>query len=160
MRHTSGLALTIAAVLGGVLGWALQGLLVFSGNPALTPPLTWGVALGALGALILALAWPIRSQVRGETKKPPVDPFYATRVVLLAQAGSRAGSALCGVWVGFVIYLISPPVVTADILWPSALECAGALVLGVSGLIAERWCTLPPDSSEGGALGVPEGEVS
>ena len=89
MRHTSGLALTIAAVLGGVLGWALQGLLVFSGNPALTPPLTWGVALGALGALILALAWPIRSQVRGETKKPPVDPFYATRVVLLAQAGSN-----------------------------------------------------------------------
>jgi hypothetical protein len=160
MRHTSGLALTIAAVLGGVLGWALQGLLVFSGNPALTPPLTWGVALGALGALILALAWPIRSQVRGETKKPPVDPFYATRVVLLAQAGSLAGSALCGVGVGFVIYLISRPVVTADILWPSALACAGALVLGVSGLIAERWCTLPPDSSEGGAHGVPEGEVS
>lgn len=160
MRHTSGLALTIAAVLGGVLGWALQGLLVLSGNPALTPPLTWGVALGAVGALILALAWPIRSQVRGDTKKPPVDPFYATRVVLLAKAASLAGSALCGMGVGFVVYLVSRPVVTADILWPSVLAFAGALVLGVSGLIAERWCTLPPDSSEGGAHGVPEGEVS
>jgi len=30
----------------------------------------------------------------------------------------------------------------------------------VSALIVERWCTLPPDSSEGAGDAVPEGEMS
>jgi len=160
MRHTSGSALLIGTLIGGVLGWAGQWLLVVSGNPALVPPVTWGAALGALGAVLLALAWPIRSHVRGVDRKPPVDPFYATRVVLLAKAGSLAGSALTGVGIGFLIFFASRPVVSSDALWPSIVAVVGALVLSVSALIVERWCTLPPDSPESGGDAVPEGEMS
>jgi hypothetical protein len=160
MSHTSGSALLIGILIGGVLGWAGQWLLVVLGNPALVPPVTWGAALGALGPVLLALAWPIRSHVRGENRKPPVDPFYATRVVVLAKAGSLAGSALTGVGVGFLVFFATRPVVSSDALWPSIVAVAGALVLGVSALIVERWCTLPPDSSEGAGDAVPEGEMS
>ncbi|MCF8548395.1 MAG: DUF3180 domain-containing protein [Pontimonas sp.] len=160
MSHTSGITLLIGAVIGGVLGWAGQWLLVASGNPALLPPATWGVALAAVGAILLALAWPIRTQVRSEKTKPPVDPFYATRVVLLAKAGAVAGSALSGVGGGVAVFFASRPVVLSETLIPAIVAIVGALVLMVGALIAERWCTLPPDSPEGGANMVPEGELS
>ena len=66
MTQTTPIALLMGAVIGGVVGWAGQWILVATGNPALTPPMTCGVALAALGALTLALAWPIRSHVRAE----------------------------------------------------------------------------------------------
>ena len=160
MRHTSGSALLIGALIGGVLGWAGQWLLVISGNPALVPPVTWGAALGALGAVLLALAWPIRAHVRGVNKKPPVDPFYATRVVLLAKAGSLAGLALGGLGIGFLIFFASRPVVSSDAVWPSIVAVVGAVVLSMSALIVERWCTLPPDAHESGGDAAPEGEIS
>ena len=75
MSHTSAIALLIGGLIGGVLGWAGEWLLVTSGTPALIPPYTWGAALAALGAILLALAWPIRSQVRAERSRSPVDPF-------------------------------------------------------------------------------------
>lgn len=160
MKHTSATALLIGVVIGGVLGWAGQWLLVVTGNPALIPPITWGVALVVMGACALALTWPIRSQVRAHRTKPPVDPFYATRVVLLAKAGALAGSALTGIALGFLVFLGSRPVVSGEVLWPTIFASGGAVVLAVSSLIAERWCTLPPDSPEGAADSVPEGEMS
>ncbi len=160
MTHTSSTTLVMAALIGGVLGWAGQWALVSSGNPALIPPLTWGVAVAALGAVILALAWPIRTQVRAQVRTLPVDPFYATRVVLLAQAGAIAGSTLTGVALGCVVFFLGRPVLSSEGLWLSGLAVVGAIVLGVCALIAERWCTLPPDSSDPGAVGVPEGEAS
>jgi hypothetical protein len=51
-------------------------------------------------------------------------------------------------------------VVSSDALWPSIVAVVGALVLSVSALIVERWCTLPPDSPESGGDAVPEGETS
>ncbi len=91
MKHTTPIALLMGAVIGGVVGWAGQWILVVTGNPALTPPITWGAALAALGAITLALAWPIRSHVRAEKSRGPLDPFYATRVVLLAKAEHSQG---------------------------------------------------------------------
>ena len=160
MSHTSAIALLIGGVIGGVFGWAGQWLLVTSGIPALIPPYTWGAALAALGAILLALAWPIRSQVRTDRATTPVDPFYATRVVLLAKAGALAGSALSGMGVGFVLFFASRPVVLAETLVPTLVAIVGAVVLMVGALIAERWCTLPPDSSDGGADIVSGGELS
>ncbi|MGA0847639.1 MAG: DUF3180 domain-containing protein [Pontimonas sp.] len=159
MTQTTPIALLMGAVIGGVVGWAGQWILVVTGNPALTPPITWGVALAALGALTLALAWPIRSHVRAEKSRGPLDPFYATRVVLLAKAGALAGSALAGVGLGFLVFFASRPVISSPALWQAVAALAGAIVLAVAALIAERWCTLPPDSSENGGDAVPEGET-
>jgi hypothetical protein len=160
MSHTSAIALLIGGVIGGVVGWAGEWLLVASGIPALIPPYTWGAALAALGAILLALAWPIRTQVRAERVKTLVDPFYATRVVLLAKAGALAGSALGGMGVGFVLFFANRPVVLAETLVPTIVAIVGAVVLTVGALIAERWCTLPPDSPDGGPDIVPGGELS
>ena len=159
MKHTTPIALLMGAVIGGVVGWAGQGILVVTGNPALTPPITWGAALAALGAITLALAWPIRSHVRAEKSRGPLDPFYATRVVLLAKAGALAGSTLTGVGFGFLIFFSSRPVILSPALWQGVVALVGAIVLAVAALIAERWCTLPPDSSENGGESVPEGET-
>jgi hypothetical protein len=98
--------------------------------------------------------------VRAERAKTPVDPFYATRVVLLAKAGALAGSAFSGMGVGFAVFFASRPVVLAETLVPTIIAIVGAVVLTVGALIAERWCTLPPDSPDGGADAVPGGELS
>lgn len=160
MKHTSGTAVLIGAVMGGVLGWSGQWLLVSLGNPAIVPPYTWGTVLGLLGPILLALAWPIRSQVRATTPKPPLDPFYATRVVLLSKAGALSGAALTGLGAGLLVFFLTRPVVSGGFLWSAVLAMGGAVVLLIAALIAERWCTLPPDSPEGETSVVPEGDVS
>ena len=58
------------------------------------------------------------------------------------------------------MFFASRPVVLSETLIPAIVAIVGALVLMVGALIAERWCTLPPDSPEGGANMVPEGELS
>jgi len=159
MTHTAGSHLTTWALVGGVLTWAAQWLLVSSGQPSLVPPLTWGVALGLMGSVLLALAWPIRAQVRAERSGPRVDPIFATRVVLLAKAGALAGALFVGAGAGFLVFFSTRPVLSPVALWLSGLALIGALVLMVAALVAERWCTLPPQEPERDPAGVPGGEV-
>lgn len=159
MRPTSGTSVGLGLILGGAFGWVGQWLLVATGNPALVPPLTWGGALAALGAIAMALAWPIRKRVKKPALEPPIDPFYATRVVLLAKAGAIAGSALTGIALGFLVFVLSRPVMSSSALWPTIVALVGALVLTVGALLAERWCAIPPDSPEHALDEVPEGEI-
>jgi hypothetical protein len=160
MTFTTGSTLTIWTVIGAVVAWAGEGLLVGSGQPALVPPLTWGVALFLLGGLVVALAWPIRAHREPESMRSPVDPFYATRVLLLAKASAIAGSILCGVGVGFLVFFLGRPVVSEPALWLSFVATVGAVVMMVAALVAERWCALPPESHTPDAQGAPEGEIS
>jgi len=158
MKHTSVTSLALAAVLGAVVLWLMQLLLVSVGEPVLVPPRTWSVALVLLGGAIMALAWPIRSAVRAGSWSALIDPFYATRVVLLAKSMSIGGAALMGGAAGIVIFLVSRPVVASDSLWLSGAAIVGAIVLMVGGVVAERWCTLPPGASEGEHMAQPEGD--
>jgi translation initiation factor 2 gamma subunit (eIF-2gamma) len=148
VRRTSPATLLIAAVLGVISGWLLDEALAGSGNSVLVPPATLAVALAAIGVVLVVLALPIRRVVKG-TRKEPVDPFYATRVLMLAKASAITGALLAGASGGVLLFLLSRPV-SAGVgsVLPTGATIAGALLLTALALVAEAMCQLPPDDEE------------
>ncbi|MHA6693397.1 DUF3180 domain-containing protein [Homoserinimonas sp. A520] len=147
MKRTSALTLALFAVVGLAVGIAVQVGLAQSGQPGVRPPVTLAIGLSLIGLVDLALAWPIRKVANG-TAKARVDPFYATRVVVLAKASSIAGALLAGAAAGFALYLLSrtmPPVGSIGFF---ISMFAGAIVLMVCGLVAENMCKLPPEDTQ------------
>ncbi|HEU4807320.1 MAG TPA: DUF3180 domain-containing protein [Homoserinimonas sp.] len=147
MKRTSALSLAVFAVVGLALGVLVQVWLAQTGQPGVQPPLTLAIGLSLIGLVDIALAWPIRKVAKG-TAKARVDPFYATRVVVLAKASSITGALLAGAAAGFALYLLSrtmPPVGSIGFF---ISMFAGAVVLMVCGLVAEHMCKLPPDEPE------------
>lgn len=160
MKRTHWLSLVTLSVAGSALAWVIQWGLTIRGLSTLVIPLTFSVVLILMGGVLLALAWPIRQLVQSTTAKPPIDPLYAVRVVLLAKASSLSGSLAGGVAIGAILFAATRPVISTDPLWYSAAGLVGALVLLVSGVLAERWCTLPPDSGAESGSVVPGGETA
>lgn len=157
MKPTTASSLAAVWLVGAVLAYSAEVVLVRVGEPLITPPTTLAVALVLLGVIIPLLAWPVRQVTRSRKKQAPVDPFYATRVLLVAKAGSLTASALAGGGLGVVVFLLGRMVV----VWPqvvvSVLTIAGGVIMMVGALVAERWCVLPP-TDEGESSGVTEGE--
>lgn len=156
MKKTSIVSLIVLAVVGGVLAGVLELGLAVSGHAIIVPPLTLAVTLAVFGALIVSAAIPIRRGVTGKSHSR-VDPFYALRVVMLAQASALGGSLLAGAGLGVIVYLAGLPVSpTAGALALTAATIVGAAVLLAGGLVAELMCRIPPgkegdDDDEGDA---------
>jgi hypothetical protein len=145
VTRTKPLHLLLLAVLSAATLWFVETALAASGRPVLIPPFTLAVALVLIGAIIAVMAWPVRRVARGDRTKR-VDPFYATRVVMLAKASSLGGALLAGGGLGIVGYLLSRSVLPATGSVTMAVGTAvGAIILLVAGLVAEHWCTIPPD---------------
>ena len=154
MKRTTVGSLILLAVIGVLGGWFLDAGLAASGRPIVVPPYTLPIALVAIGVIVLLLARPVWAAVRTR-EYARVDPFYATRVVVLAKASSLAGALLAGVGVGILVYLLTRSVVAGvGSILMAAATIVGAAILLAAGLIAERMCTIPPDD-EG-----PEGPVT
>ena len=156
MRFTSISTLVIFALAGTLIAGAGQWLLTRLGEAAIVPPPTWSATLVVIGGAVVSLAWPVRRSVRSSTTVE-LDPMYATRVLLLAKASALVGSALFGAALGLGLFFLTRPVIADDALWWVGAALVSALVLGVGGIVAERWCAYPPggkDSSEA----APEGE--
>ena len=145
MRHTRPVTIVVCAVLGVAVGFVLEVALASAGQPVLIPPITLAITLVATGAIVVALAVPIRRSIRG-TSSHRIDPFRAMRVVVLAKASTLVGSLLAGFAAGAVLFLLTRPVV-ADVgsLWPGIAAALSGVLLAVAGVVAERLCTLPPD---------------
>ena len=152
--------MVILLIIGGVAAWASEGVLSALGQPVIVPPWSWGIGLALLGALVLSIAWPIRQRLHSASRRELLDPFYATRVVLLAKSTTVAGALFLGAALGVGMFFLTRPVVTEETLWASAGALLGSILLTISGITAERWCTLPPDSTEGSAREAPEGEIA
>ena len=160
MSRTRSLTLVALWVAGSAVAWAIQWALTIRGLSILVIPLTFSMVLILMGAVLLSLAWPIRQLLKSATSKPPIDPLYAVRVLLLAKASALSGSLVGGVASGALLFGVTRPVIRAEPLWFSAAGFVGALVLMVSGLVVEKWCTLPPEGgSENGSV-VPGGETA
>ncbi|KZC95566.1 MULTISPECIES: DUF3180 domain-containing protein [Clavibacter] len=156
-RSTTLIALLIA---GAAVGWFVENALVMSGRPLLVPPLTLGATLLIVGIVLLALAWPIRQTTRGR-RPGRVDPFRATRVVLLAKASALAGALLAGITGGALAFVLARPVLPgASSVGLAVAGTVGAVVLLVAGLVAEQWCTVPPDDGDDARPGDPARELS
>lgn len=146
----------LALAVGGFLaGFLLDLLLVSRGANTIIPPLSFSLTLVAVGAIVVAFAIPIRRRVSGKSQRA-IDPFQATRVVALAKASSLAGSLLAGFGLGILVFLLSrstQPGIAS--LWLAVAASAGAVLLTVAGLVAERLCTLPKDDDDEPPAGAP-----
>jgi len=140
--------LLLLAVLGGGAGWFLETLLVSAGSPAFIPPYTLAVVLAAIGVIVVFVARPVYRAVR-RTATTRVDPFYATRAVVLAKASSLTGALFGGVAAGVLVFLLTRSVVPAGgAVAMTIVTVAGSVILLAGGLIAEKMCTLPPDDDD------------
>jgi len=140
--------LLLLALLGGGAGWFLETLLVSAGSPAFIPPYTLAVVLAAIGVIVVFVARPVYRAVR-RTATTRVDPFYATRAVVLAKASSLTGALFGGVAAGVLVFLLTRSVVPAGgAVAMTIVTIAGSVILLAGGLIAEKMCTLPPDDDD------------
>ncbi len=156
MTRTKPLHLFMLAVLGTAVLWFVETALAATGRAVVIPPFTLAVALVLIGAIIVAMAWPVRRVARGDRTRR-VDPFYATRVVMLAKASSLGGALLAGGGLGIIGYLLSrsvlPPVGSVTM---AVAMTVGAVLLLVGGLVAEHWCIIPPEDDDKKRRGTPD----
>ena len=148
MTRTRPSMLLLLALLGGGAGWFLETVLVSAGSPAFIPPYTLAVVLAAIGVIVVFVARPVYRAVR-RTATTRVDPFYATRAVVLAKASSLTGALFGGVAAGVLVFLLTRSVVPAGgAVAMTIVTIAGSVILLAGGLIAEKMCTLPPDDDD------------
>ena len=148
MKRTGAGILSVAALIGVAAGFLLDHALTVSGRPTFVPAVSLPIMLVLLGAISLALAWPIRQATRSITAAP-VNPFRALRVAILAKASSLVGAGVAGFSVGLGAYLltrpIDPPLGSLATIIATAV-CAAVLV--AASLVAEHFCTLPKDDDD------------
>jgi hypothetical protein len=134
-------------VFSAAAAWLVEIALIATGRPAAVPPTTLALALAVIGALDIALAFPIRRAVK-DRQRARVDPFYATRVAVLAKASSLAGALATGVGLGILVFLLSRSVLAVGSILMAVATIVGAVVLLVAGLVAEHLCSIPPDDDD------------
>jgi len=138
------------AAVGAVFGFLLQTALAAASQPKIVPAYTVGLSLLFIAAVVIALAVPIRRATQGKLKRR-IDPFHATRVVLLAKASSLAGGLLTGGALGLLAEVLARSGgVNTDSLLKILAMLAGAIALLVAGLVGEFLCTVPPPSDDDG----------
>jgi hypothetical protein len=140
--------LVVAAVIGIGVGFLIDQVLTATGRPTFTPAVTLPILLVLLGAVVVALAVPIRRAIHGKSGQP-VNPFRAVRIAMLAKASSIVGAAVGGIGVGLALFLVTRPVTPSlgsmgTIL---ATAAAGALLIG-AGLVAEHLCIIRKDDDD------------
>jgi hypothetical protein len=145
VTRTRPVTLVVLALLGAGAGVVLQSVLAALGLPKLRPEFTLAITLVLIAAAAVTLAIPVRRATRGNPAHR-VDPFYATRVVVLAKASAIGGALLSGAGLGLVIELVlrsGAPGADAYLRVFSVLGGGVALLIG--GLVAELLCTVPKD---------------
>lgn len=161
MGKTQPIVLLLLFVAGAAVLFGSEFMLVRLGEPQFIPPITLGVALGFIGVILPVLAWPIRQSTRlhqDTATSHPVNPFYATRVLLLAKAGSLTGAILAGAAGGVLFFLLTRPVIVPTPVVLGVVSLIGGAVLTAGSLLAERWCQIPPAQSAGDIEGGVKGE--
>lgn len=148
MKRTRVATLVALGAIGAGGGFVLQFALAAAGFPKFRPEYTMALSLLFIAGIVIALAVPIRKATRGKARTR-IDPFHATRVVLLAKASSLAGALLTGVGIGLLAeLLIRSGGLNSDSLLRSLAALGGAIAVLVAGLVGEWLCTVPP-SEEG-----------
>lgn len=148
MSRTGAGILIIAAVLGLVSGFGVDQLLTSFGRSTFTPSPMLPILLALLGALVVALAVPIRRATRG-SGGPAVNPFRALRVAMLAKASSIVGAALGGFGLGLVLFLVTRPVTPSlGSMSPHIATAVCGALLVAAGLVAEHLCTIRKDDDD------------
>ncbi|HZW40713.1 MAG TPA: DUF3180 domain-containing protein [Agromyces sp.] len=148
MKRTHPSTLVAFVLAGLVVGYLADMATVSGGSKAIVPPISLPITLTGVAIFVVVLAWPIRRAVKGKATKH-LDPFRAMRTAVLAKACSLSGALVFGFGLGITLFLLTRSVVPAAETVLLALATAiGAALLMAGGLIAEAFCTLPPDDPE------------
>lgn len=147
MKRTRVTTLILLAVVGAAVGALGELALVANGRPIVNLPITLAIALAVIGGIVVTMAVPIRRMTRATTA-PRVDPFYATRILMLAKACALTGSLVAGVGIGVLVYLLTRSVIGVGSVTQTIAAIIGAGVLLAGGLVAEHMCRVPPGDDE------------
>ena len=148
MKRTHVSTIVAFVLAGTVAGYLIDLAIVSAGANAIVPPLSLPITLTGVGALVVAFAWPVRRAVKGKATKH-LDPFRAMRTAVLAKACSLSGSLVFGFGLGITVFLLTRSVVPSpETVWLAFATAIGAGLLLAGGLVAEAFCTLPPDEPE------------
>ncbi|MEX8033065.1 DUF3180 domain-containing protein [Microbacterium sp. 20-116] len=159
MKRTGAGILTIAVIVGLVVGFLLDTSLTAMGRSTFAPAASLPTILALLGAVIVVLAVPVYRSTRGRSPRR-IDPFRALRIAMLAKASSILGAAAAGFAGGLLAFLVSRPVVPSVGSMGSiiaTLVCA--VILVVAGLVAEQLCTIRKDDDDDAPGNTPAGPV-
>ncbi|MCR2813909.1 DUF3180 domain-containing protein [Microbacterium sp. zg.Y1090] len=151
MKRTGAAVLAVAGVLGLGAGFIVDQALTAAGRPTFTPSLMLPVLLVALGAILIVLALPISRATRGvaSPEAPPVNPFQALRIAMLAKASSILGAAVAGFAVGMGAFVATRPSdPSLGSLSTLVAAAVGGAILVAAGLVAEQLCTIRKDDDD------------
>ncbi|MFB7844074.1 DUF3180 domain-containing protein [Microbacterium sp. NPDC056052] len=140
MRRISPVLLSVLALAGAAAGFLLDHAMTTAGRATFAPSILLSIFLVLLAVAVLALAWPIRRSTRSAAR-PPVNPFRALRIAMLARASSLVGAVITGFGIGLMAYLLSRPITPP--LGSIIATAVAALVLTIAAVIAESFCLLP-----------------
>ncbi|MBD5786702.1 DUF3180 domain-containing protein [Cellulosimicrobium terreum] len=148
MRRTSVRSLLVVAVVTLAAAWlVVRGL---EGRGTYLPPVPWlvDVAVLALAVLVFWSGWTVRAYQQG--RRPSLDAIRAARTFVLAKAAALTGALLAGWYGGQVLVALPDLAIEArrDRAIAAGVAVACAVVLSVVGLVAERFCQLPPRDGE------------
>jgi hypothetical protein len=144
MTRTKVSTVVALILVGAVAGFLVQISLAAASLPKFTPLYTLALSLVFIAGVVTVLALPIRRATTGAVRTR-IDPFHATRVVLLAKASSIAGGLLVGGAFGLVLeLLVRSAGINGDSLLKTLAALGGAVALLAAGLVGEFFCTAPP----------------
>ncbi len=160
--------LVLIVVVGAGFGAQMLETLASRGHSL--PIAGWLTALVqlVLSAVLLAHGLPLRRYMLESEerrvhptlapRRHQIDLLTAYRTVLLARACAYTGAVVGGIFTGQALFLTLTG--TGDPLraiLPTAAAAVAGLVLGVLGVIVERWGQLPPEDGEGALEGAEAG---
>lgn len=152
MRPTSWPLLLATGLVGfaiGFLGARFWDL--WTGSP---PAVPWAapLVLVALAAGFAVAAWTLRPRIQRREGHRPLSPFTAARTAVLALAGSRAGAAVAGVYLGYAGFLLLD--LANDYRRRMVVIALTAALAGVALALAALWleriCRIKDDEDEPG----------
>ena len=150
MKHTRPSTLVGLVTVAVAVGFVLDAVLVAMRQPSIVLPAALGLVLLGIGGVVVSMAVPVRRVARGSSAER-IDPYYATRVLLLAKASSLSGALFGGFAGGVLLFVLTRGVgVAVGSLVPAVVAVVGAAGLLAAGIVAERMCTVPPADDDQG----------
>lgn len=174
MKRSSAWQLVLLAAAAGVVAWAAELVMTGGGRSSFVPLPAFGITLVVLAIVALALAWPVRAYtsrlrraerddgkdathrsalLRAASARRP-EPRMATLALAFGKASSLAGALFSGAGAAVVLWLLTRSIVAGQV-GEAVFALVTSVVLLIAGLLAESWCSLPPEQGSPEAEGEP-----